>query len=156
MGSSNGLNTPSENCRLVQGSGAGRPRTDPGADPLKAAAGRRIRGRPLLRGTLYRRALLQPLSLGFKGQRLFFMAYGAKRATFAHGGACGSCLTGCGSRIPLRALGRRSRSATAAPAPPCCIRRRRRAAPQPFGFPFDKIYPKTAHSPQWASHTILG
>ena len=25
----------------------------------------------------------------------------------------------------------------------------------PFGFPFDKIYPKTAHSAQSASHTIL-
>ena len=50
--------------------------------------------------------------------------------------------TGCGSRIALRALERRLRSATAAPAPPCCIRHWRRSASQPF----DKILRQTAHS----------
>ena len=30
------------------------------------------------------------------------------------------------------------------------------ASISPFGFPFDKIYPKTAHSAARASHTILG
>ena len=40
--------------------------------------------------------------------------------------------TGCGSRIMLRALGRRLHSATAAPASSRCIRRRRRSTSQPL------------------------
>ena len=65
-----------------------------------------------------------------------------------------SCLPGCSSRIPRRALGRRLRSATAAPAPPCCVRRRRRAAPQPFGFLFDKILRQIAQSAHGLIHNL--
>ena len=94
------------------------------------------------------------LPYGRGRQKVAFCKKTPKGATAAHGCACGSCLTGCGSRIARRALGRRLRSATAAPASPRCIRRRRRSAPQPFGFPFDKISRQIAHLSLRSSYTI--